>query len=81
MGNMKIKYCGIEATASKDDGYYPSLQIPGKAVPELKDKKIGATCKIEITGKLRSMRDDKSGLSFELEVMDAKYAEKSEDGY
>jgi len=38
MGNMLIKYNGetaIEAPMSKDSGYYPSLTISGKAVPEL----------------------------------------------
>lgn len=72
MGNMKIKYGGVEAINS-NDGYFPSLTIPGKAVPELKDKKIGSVCKLEITGKIRSMRDDKSGMTFEVEVQNAKY--------
>lgn len=78
MGNMKIKYGGIESP-SKDDGYYPTITIPGKAVPELADKKLGSTCKIEITGKVRSMRDDKSGMTFDFEVHDAKYVKNDKE--
>ena len=77
MGNMKIKYGTVEAISKKNDGYYPSLQIPGKAVPELKEKKIGSTCKIIVTGKIKSMRDEShSGLSFDIEVHDAEYYEE-----
>ena len=77
MGSMKIKYNnGAIASPSKDDGYFPSITITDKAVPELKDKKMGETCKIVFTGKIKSMRDDKSGMSFEFEARDAKYYEE-----
>lgn len=75
MGSMKIEYGPIKATASKDSGYYPSITITKKAVPELSDKKMGETCKIVLTGKIRSMRDDNQGMSFEFEAREAKYYE------
>lgn len=76
MGNMKIKYGMVDSVSNKNDGYYPSLTIPGKAIPELKDKKIGSTCMLMIKGKIKSMRDEShSGISYDIEVQDAKYHE------
>ena len=81
MGNMKIKYNGVTAISEKNDGYYPTLTFPGKAVPDLKDKKIGSVCKFIVTGKIKSMRDEShSGLSFDVEITDAKsYEDKDGD--
>lgn len=75
MGSTKIKYQGEVASPSKNDGFFPSITITEKAVPELSDKKMGETCKIILTGKIKSMRDDNQGMSFEFEARDAKYYE------
>ena len=78
-GNMYIKYGGAEVTSSvgKDAGYYPSLTLTDKAVPELLDKKVSDTCEITIKGKIKGVSAQEGGdTRIEFEVHDARYSKE-----
>lgn len=71
MGSTKIECEKMTAVGS---GYYPSISLTEKAVPQLAKKKIGDVVKITITGKIKSARADDSEARYEIEVTDAKSA-------
>jgi len=72
MGSTKIE-CEKQSIAVSS-GYYPSISLTEKAVPQLARKKIGDVVKITITGKIKSARADDSESRYEIEVTDAKAA-------
>ena len=53
----------------KDKKYYPTLHI-SKVVPELNEKKIGNTCKIEVLAKIVSLSE--TGVTLEIQKMEYK---------
>jgi len=76
-GNMYIKYGEAEVTSKPSDGYYPSLTLTDKAVPELMDKKVGDECSMMVKGKIKSVNAREGGdTTIELEVHDAKYGKE-----
>jgi hypothetical protein len=82
-GNMFISYGKTEAVnaPSSPSGYFPSLTLTDKAVPELMDKKIGDMCEVIIKGKVKGINAQEGGdTRIEFEVHNAEYGkhEKSE---
>lgn len=71
MGSTKIE---CEKMSEVSRGYFPSISLTEKAVPQLAKKKIGDVVKITITGKIKSARADDSESRYEIEVTDAKAA-------
>jgi hypothetical protein len=82
-GNLFIKYGGETAIASPGkgpDGYYPSLTLSDKAVPELADKKVGDKCELCITGKIKSITaNEGQDTRIEFEVNNAEYEDSGKD--
>lgn len=77
---MKIKNEYGEAVAiDSSEGYYPSLTINEKAIPELKKKDVGDMCEIMIKAKIIGIRANSSNTFYELEVREGEsYYDKEE---
>ena len=71
MKNLKVKYDG--GMVANDSGYYSTLSIDEKAIPELKDKKIGGYCYLMIKAKINGMHATNKSTNYELEVHEGAY--------
>ena len=74
MKSMKIKdeYGAME---SVKDGYYPTFTINEKAIPELKDKKVGDMCELKVKVKITSSRADSKNNFHTVEVREGESVE------
>lgn len=81
MKDMMVKYesTGMMSTPEKK-GYYPTLNIPDKAIPELADRKVGDVCQLCIEVKIKRMSADNSGTQVDCEVLKGAYMEDDESG-
>lgn len=80
MKSMMIKNEGMEATPgpSAMKGYYPSLEISGKAIPELMDKDVGDICEIMLKVKVKRTSSDDRGDFANVDVMEGEYYHEKE---
>lgn len=87
MKSLKIKYDDNHAIAvaggtTCPDGYFPSLSIPSKAIPELADKSVGDTCMLTIKVKITGINSDNNGTRVSCDVLAGEYydQEDAKDG-
>lgn len=78
MKSMMIKYDNaseISPGGFEKKGYYPSMEIPGKTIPELMDKAIDDECEIRFKVKITSLRKDDRGEFAGVEIIEGEYVE------
>jgi hypothetical protein len=76
MKSAKIKHMGLMPMDEKD-GYFPTLTMTDKSMPEMKDMKVGDTMMIKAKVKIKGISADNSGVQYTTEVQEvACYEEK-----
>lgn len=56
-----------------NDGYFPSLSVSSKAIPELEDKEVGDECLLLVKVKITGINADNRGTRINLDVIEGEY--------
>ncbi len=66
--------------SSMDEKIYPSLSLPLSDIPEAKDWKVGEPYTIELTVKMKSIHQDKTGGDVSFEIVKLGVEDEEEEG-
>jgi hypothetical protein len=78
MKDMIIKHESVGITSTKK-GYYPTISVTDKSIPELADKEVGDTCTLCIQVKVTGISADNSGKRITCEVVKGEYVDDQEE--